>query len=86
MVTQMLSGNNDHFTTLSAYENIAYAQYAKELNGCTTYTGDASAIARRAQAAHGTFPERGPGTNSLPYMVRNTGRCSEGSYDVIGSQ
>ncbi|GBP91154.1 hypothetical protein EVAR_66319_1 [Eumeta japonica] len=26
--------------------------------------------ARRAQAAHGTFPERGPGTNSLPYMMR----------------
>ncbi|GBP51128.1 hypothetical protein EVAR_33879_1 [Eumeta japonica] len=42
---------------------------------------DASAIARRAQAAHGTFPERGPETNSLPYMVRNAGRRSEGSYD-----
>ncbi|GBP89239.1 hypothetical protein EVAR_71125_1 [Eumeta japonica] len=50
-------------------------------SGCTIYTDDASAIARRAQAAHGTFPERGPGTNSLPYMVRRAGRCSEGSYD-----
>jgi hypothetical protein len=28
---QMLSGNSYHFTTLSAYENIAYAQYAEEL-------------------------------------------------------
>ncbi|GBP91735.1 hypothetical protein EVAR_92012_1 [Eumeta japonica] len=27
------------------------------------------AIARRARL-HGTFPERGPGTNSLPYMVK----------------
>ncbi|GBP34144.1 hypothetical protein EVAR_30695_1 [Eumeta japonica] len=62
------------------------AEYYWSSSGCTTYTGDASAIARRAQAAHGTFPERGPGKNSLPYMVRNTGRCSEGSYDVIGSQ
>ncbi|GBP41398.1 hypothetical protein EVAR_84742_1 [Eumeta japonica] len=51
----------------------------------TAYTDDASAIARRAHATHGTFPERGPGTNSLPYMVRRAGRCSEGSYDVIGS-
>ncbi|GBP15300.1 hypothetical protein EVAR_92291_1 [Eumeta japonica] len=41
------------------------------------------AIARRAQAAHGTFPERGPERNSLPYVVRSAGRCSEGSYDVI---
>ncbi|GBP54229.1 hypothetical protein EVAR_43254_1 [Eumeta japonica] len=64
--------------TLSHPENV--------FSGCTTYTGDASAIARRAQAAHGTFPERGPGTNSLPYMVRNAGRCSEGNDDVIGSQ
>ncbi|GBP00540.1 hypothetical protein EVAR_76848_1 [Eumeta japonica] len=61
-------------------------QKKKKAGGCTTYTDDASAIARRAQAAHGTFPERGPGTNSLPYMVRRAGRCSEGSYDVIGSQ
>ncbi|GBP41435.1 RNA-directed DNA polymerase from mobile element jockey [Eumeta japonica] len=45
------------------------------------YDAISLAIARRAQAAHGTFPERGPGTNSLPYMVRNAGRCSEGSYD-----
>ncbi|GBP70245.1 hypothetical protein EVAR_51354_1 [Eumeta japonica] len=57
-----------------------------DCSGCTAYMDDASAIARRAQAAHGTFPERGPGTNSLPYMVRSAGRCSEGSYDVIGSQ
>ncbi|GBO98573.1 hypothetical protein EVAR_142_1 [Eumeta japonica] len=28
---QMLSGNSYHFTTLFAYENIAYAQYAEEL-------------------------------------------------------
>ncbi|GBP13810.1 hypothetical protein EVAR_8025_1 [Eumeta japonica] len=28
---QMLSGNSYHFTTLSAYENIAYAKYAEEL-------------------------------------------------------
>ncbi|GBP26014.1 General transcription factor II-I repeat domain-containing protein 2 [Eumeta japonica] len=28
---QMVSGNGYHFTTLSAYENIAYAQYAEEL-------------------------------------------------------
>ncbi|GBP76776.1 General transcription factor II-I repeat domain-containing protein 2 [Eumeta japonica] len=28
---QMLSGNRYHFTTLSAYKNIAYAQYAEEL-------------------------------------------------------
>ncbi|GBP05977.1 General transcription factor II-I repeat domain-containing protein 2A [Eumeta japonica] len=27
---QMLSGNSYHFTTLSAYENISYAQYAEE--------------------------------------------------------
>ncbi|GBP18082.1 General transcription factor II-I repeat domain-containing protein 2 [Eumeta japonica] len=27
----MLSGNSYHFTTLSVYENIAYAQYAEEL-------------------------------------------------------
>ncbi|CAK1603041.1 unnamed protein product [Parnassius mnemosyne] len=27
----MLSGNSYHFNTLSAYENIAYAQYAEEL-------------------------------------------------------
>ncbi|GBP19183.1 hypothetical protein EVAR_11505_1 [Eumeta japonica] len=33
----------------------------------------------------GTFSECGPGTNSLPYMVRNAGRHSEGD-DVIGSQ
>ncbi|GBP41339.1 hypothetical protein EVAR_25177_1 [Eumeta japonica] len=45
-------------------------------SGCTAYTDDASAIARWAQAAHGTFPERGPATNSLPYMVRSAGRCS----------
>ncbi|GBP26298.1 hypothetical protein EVAR_95467_1 [Eumeta japonica] len=38
-------------------------------SGCTAYADDASAIARRAQAAHGTFSERGPGTNSLPYMI-----------------
>ncbi|GBP48854.1 General transcription factor II-I repeat domain-containing protein 2 [Eumeta japonica] len=30
-VAQMLSGNSYHFTTLSAYENVVYAQYAKEL-------------------------------------------------------
>ncbi|GBP40826.1 hypothetical protein EVAR_87089_1 [Eumeta japonica] len=54
--------------------------------GCTAYTDDASAIARRAQTAHGTFPERGSETNSLPYIVRSAGRCSEGSYDVIGCQ
>ncbi|GBP26296.1 hypothetical protein EVAR_95465_1 [Eumeta japonica] len=42
-------------------------------SGCTAYTDDASAIARRAQTAHGTFSERGPGTNSLPYMVRSAG-------------
>ncbi|CAK1582911.1 unnamed protein product [Parnassius mnemosyne] len=29
--SQMLSGNSYHFNTLSAYENIAYAQYAEEL-------------------------------------------------------
>ncbi|GBP88433.1 Glutamine synthetase 2 cytoplasmic [Eumeta japonica] len=34
----------------------------------TVYTGDGSAIVRRAQSAHGTFSEDGPGTNSLPYM------------------
>ncbi|GBP34033.1 hypothetical protein EVAR_94045_1 [Eumeta japonica] len=28
---QMLSGNRHHFSTLSAYENIAYAQYTNEL-------------------------------------------------------
>ncbi|GBP68763.1 General transcription factor II-I repeat domain-containing protein 2 [Eumeta japonica] len=28
---QMLSSNSYHFTTLSSYENIAYAQYAEEL-------------------------------------------------------
>ncbi|GBP24368.1 General transcription factor II-I repeat domain-containing protein 2 [Eumeta japonica] len=28
---RMLSGNSCHFTTLSAYENIAYAQYVEEL-------------------------------------------------------
>ncbi|GBP17294.1 General transcription factor II-I repeat domain-containing protein 2 [Eumeta japonica] len=28
---QMLSGNSYHFTALSAYENIAYAQYTEEL-------------------------------------------------------
>ncbi|GBP83704.1 hypothetical protein EVAR_61639_1 [Eumeta japonica] len=36
---------------------------------CTAYANDASAIARRAQAALGTFPEGGPGTNSSPYML-----------------
>ncbi|CAK1585337.1 unnamed protein product [Parnassius mnemosyne] len=30
--SQMLSGKSYHFNTLSAYENIAYAQYAEELN------------------------------------------------------
>ncbi|GBP54227.1 hypothetical protein EVAR_43252_1 [Eumeta japonica] len=52
-------------------------------SGCTTYTGDASAIARWAQAAHGTFPERGPGTNSLPYMVaavKVIPKSSKGDY------
>ncbi|KAH1028340.1 hypothetical protein HUJ05_001701 [Dendroctonus ponderosae] len=29
--SQMLSGNSYYFNTLSAYENIAYAQYAEEL-------------------------------------------------------
>ncbi|CAK1584105.1 unnamed protein product [Parnassius mnemosyne] len=29
--SQMLSGNSYHFNTLSAYENILYAQYAEEL-------------------------------------------------------
>ncbi|GBP97689.1 hypothetical protein EVAR_70082_1 [Eumeta japonica] len=46
---------------------------------------DTSAIAQRTQAAR-HFPRTRPGTNSLPYMVRGAGRCSEGSYDVIGSQ
>ncbi|GBP36371.1 hypothetical protein EVAR_87950_1 [Eumeta japonica] len=43
-------------------------------SGRTARTGDAPAIAPRAQAAHGASPERDPGTNSLPNMVRNTGR------------
>ncbi|GBP43056.1 Transposon Tf2-6 polyprotein [Eumeta japonica] len=52
-----LTGRSVH--TIDEYEYIEARALLS--NGCTTYTGDASAIARRAQAAHGTFGFTGVG-------------------------
>ncbi|GBP30937.1 hypothetical protein EVAR_28578_1 [Eumeta japonica] len=63
-----------HSNTTGLYRSVLFVflyvyLYDSLCGGCTAYTDDASAIARRALAAHGTFPERGPGTNSLPHNL-----------------